>query len=520
MISLRTNVDSMIAQNNLSTNETFQSNTIQQLTSGYRINKSGDDAAGLAIANSYRDNVAELTQGVSNANNGVSQLQIIDGGLSNISTILDRMKTLATQSASQTFTGNRAVLNQEYSGLINEINRQAANINLNQGGTFNNSLSVYIGGANNSANANVLIDLSGKSNAVDATSLGLSNTSIDGGGANFSGNALNLTAADAAGQKFVKGTGNQTFNFYVAGQSQASPVAVTLTGTSTGYTLSQALSSINAQLAANTKTAGITAGVDANGQLQFTGSTAFTVKDAGASAGTLTNTLTDYSAFKAASGYVSGSEGLGANGSNYSYDAGTYGTGLSGSDTDTLNFTTGSGSSVSVQLTASTGDTLAHAIAAINTATSSYGIYAMADARGTGIEFQSSTGFSVNDTQTTAQNGVFNTDNTATAGVNYSSNVPPSASNGTSAIAAVNAAIQNLGLVQGSVGAGENKLQYAINLAQSQITNFSSAESQIRDANVAAEAANLTKAQVLQQTSIAAMAQANSEPQSVLKLLQ
>jgi len=74
--------------------------------------------------------------------------------------------------------------------------------------------------------------------------------------------------------------------------------------------------------------------------------------------------------------------------------------------------------------------------------------------------------------------------------------------------------------VQGIVGAGENQLNYAVNLAQSQITNFSSAESQIRDANVAADAANLTKAQVLQQSSIAAMAQANAEPQAILKLLQ
>ena len=81
-------------------------------------------------------------------------------------------------------------------------------------------------------------------------------------------------------------------------------------------------------------------------------------------------------------------------------------------------------------------------------------------------------------------------------------------------------AVQALGLVQGKVGAGENKLQYAINLAQSQISSFSAAESQIRDADVAAQAANLSKSQVLAQTSIAAMAQANQIPQSVLKLLQ
>ena len=80
-------------------------------------------------------------------------------------------------------------------------------------------------------------------------------------------------------------------------------------------------------------------------------------------------------------------------------------------------------------------------------------------------------------------------------------------------------AVANLGTVQGIVGAGENKLNYAINLAQSQITSFSAAQSQIRDANVAQQAANLTKAQVLQQASIAAMAQANQEPQAVLSLL-
>src|ERR1700751_5547760 len=98
-LSIQTNVTSLLAQENLRTNTAFQSQTIQQLTSGYRINSSGDDAAGLAVANQYRSNTAQLTQGVLNANNGVSSLQIVDGGLNNISTILDRLKTLATESA-------------------------------------------------------------------------------------------------------------------------------------------------------------------------------------------------------------------------------------------------------------------------------------------------------------------------------------------------------------------------------------------------------------------------------------
>jgi flagellin len=87
------------------------------------------------------------------------------------------------------------------------------------------------------------------------------------------------------------------------------------------------------------------------------------------------------------------------------------------------------------------------------------------------------------------------------------------------AVTALATAVGKLGSAQAAIGRGENQLSYAINLAQSQITNFSAAESQIRDANVAQQAANLSKAQVLSQASIAAMAQANSAPQAVLSLL-
>ena len=70
------------------------------------------------MANKFRSDVAELMQGVRNANDGLSTLQIIDGGLNNVSKILDRLKTLATQSASSTFTGNRATLNNEFQSLL------------------------------------------------------------------------------------------------------------------------------------------------------------------------------------------------------------------------------------------------------------------------------------------------------------------------------------------------------------------------------------------------------------------
>jgi len=277
-LSFQTNVTALTAETNLQVNSNFQSQTITRLTSGFRINSSGDDAAGLAVANSLRSTIAELTQGVRNANDGASVLQTIDGGLNNISNILDQLKSLATQSASGTFAGNRATLNQEFTTLLGEIDRQAANIGLGTGtGTsaqYNANLTIYIGGGSTAANAQVSVDLSGSGNVVNSGGLGIGLDKID---------------------------------------------------------------------------------------------------------------------------------------------------------------------------------TIAHAL---------------------------------------------------------------------TAIADIGTAVTNLGLTQGRVGTGENDLNYSISLAQSQITNDSAAESRIRDADVASEAANLTKSQVLEQSSVAALAQANSAPQALLKLLQ
>ncbi len=488
MISLQTNVDSLVAQDNLNINSQFQSKTIQQLTSGYRINSSADDAAGLAVANGYRDNIAELTQGVSNANDGVSQLQIVDGGLSNISTILDRMQTLATESASGTFTGNRSTLNQEYQQLTTEISRQASNINLNSGGSFNTNLNVYIGGASTSSNASVAINLSGSQNAVDATSLGLSTTNLLAGGVGISGNTLRI---DAPGATF--GTSQAfTFNIYANGSSTQ------VTANSGTGSLTSVIGNLNTALNGY----GITAGVDGNGKLQFSGATAFTV-----SAGT---------------GSLTSGTGTAENTSNYIIDGGTGSNAYvapTGSDTDTLSFQTSAGSS-SVTLDSS-DTTVQAAAAAINAKTAQLGVYAVVNSAGDGLSFQSTNSFSLADTPSAAALGVFGA-GAAAATTNTTSTAPTTggSTNAQSAISAIGAAIQALGLVQGAVGAGENKLQYAVSLAQSQISNFSAAESQIRDANVASDAANLTKSQVLVQTSVAAMAQANQEPQAVLKLLQ
>jgi flagellin len=257
MLSIQTNVASLMAQQNFNTNANFQTKTIEAITSGYRINQSGDDAAGLVQANQDRSQVTELTQGVLNANSALSTLQIADGAMNNISNMLDRLKTLATQAASG--AGNTT----EFNDVLTEIDREAASITPG-------TLAVYVGGGSDAANSTVNVTLS----AVDSKSL--------------------------------------------------------------------------------------------------LGSTAPKID---------------------------------------------------------------------------------------------------------------------------------------------------SASDAEAAITAINGAVTTLGAAQTSVGAGENDLTYATSLANSQITNTSAAESSIRDADMASEAANLTKAQTLQQASLAAMAQANSAPQAVLSLL-
>ena len=182
--SINTNVTSLQAQNYLRINQNFQSSTINQVTSGLRIVNSGDDAAGLAIANGDRSNEAVLTQGIQNANDGLSSLQIADGGMSNISQLLDRARTLATQSASGAFTGDRGVLNSEFQSVLTEVNRQAQAIGLNQGGAFATNLGVFVGGGEASngvsatSNGTVSVDLS--QSTVDAASLGLQGVQASG----------------------------------------------------------------------------------------------------------------------------------------------------------------------------------------------------------------------------------------------------------------------------------------------------------------------------------------------------
>lgn len=123
--SVVNNIMSVNAQSKLYMTNVGLQKTLARLSSGLRINNSGDDAAGLAVANGMRSQIAVLNVGVRNANDGLSTLQIADGALNNISQLLDRATTLASQAASDLFSGNRATLNDEFKNVVAEIDREA-----------------------------------------------------------------------------------------------------------------------------------------------------------------------------------------------------------------------------------------------------------------------------------------------------------------------------------------------------------------------------------------------------------
>ena len=206
---INTNIAALQAQDYLRQTSDVQQKTIGRVTSGLRILSSGDDAAGLAIANTLRSDQAVLDQGIRNANDGLSTLQTIDGGINNISKLLDRARTLATQSASGTFSGSRQLLNSEFGSVINEIDRQAQSIGLNTGGQFAKSLSVFIGGGkagggiSEITNGSTTINLS--TSTVDAKSLGLKGTQAAGV------STINLSDSSATSvEKIVTNATNST----------------------------------------------------------------------------------------------------------------------------------------------------------------------------------------------------------------------------------------------------------------------------------------------------------------------
>jgi flagellin len=183
-ISLLNNISSLEAQNALSMTQMNLNNTLQQLSTGQRINSGADDAAGLAIANGLSANITALTQSVRNASDGVGFLQVADGALSQITTLLNRAVTLATEAATGTVSDTqRQALDAEFTSIKAEIDTIGGNTTYNGQAIFTAStLTIFLS----------------DSTAAGTTSVTVGMVTVDSGnlnGASLTADALTTSAA-------------------------------------------------------------------------------------------------------------------------------------------------------------------------------------------------------------------------------------------------------------------------------------------------------------------------------------
>jgi flagellin len=262
-LGILNNIPSLEAENELTLTSNALNTTLEQLSSGSRINTGADDPAGLAIANGLQANIAALTQSVSNANDGVGELQLADGALAQVTNLLDTAVTLATESATGTVSdAQRTAIQAQYASILAEINRIGTS-------TTYNSQEVFQSGTAPNLNEQVTPAAAGTISANDVLTPG-STTTISVGNLT----PLTFTASTTTGAVNPNDQTDTTDSFATDGLNTALTTgntfiltratgAVTLT-TGAGATLGSLLSTIN------TGTAGTGITITSNTDTAFT----------------------------------------------------------------------------------------------------------------------------------------------------------------------------------------------------------------------------------------------------------
>jgi flagellin len=292
-LSILNNIPSLAAQNQLAITGSNLQRTLFRLSSGSRINSGADDAAGLAIADGLRANITALTQSARNANDGVGSLQVADGSLAQVTTLLNRAVTLATESATGTVSDTqRTALDSEFTAIKAEIDRIGTNTTFNGTAVFSSSATnVYLSDST-----------SGGYSTISVTTGALSSLGI-GLGANAS-NVLSAIANPTATKAVTIGT--QTYTFVGALTGAANEVLV---GGTTAASLSNLAAAVNggvgAGVAYGTGTVANTSATAVAGASTVT----FTAKVAGAGGNTLVTTTTDANMGFSGGGTMTGGAG-------------------------------------------------------------------------------------------------------------------------------------------------------------------------------------------------------------------
>ena len=511
---ISTNLAANSAVRYLNINSTEQTSSLSKLASGSRITQAQDDAAGLAISTKISSDVTALTQAATNASHGVSVLQTADGGASNISDILQRMKSLASQASSGTVTDTeRAYIEAEFSELVDEIDGIAT-------GTRYNGQSLLDGTSAFGDGVSVMVG----SDATDTITVSIASLTSESLGLT-TGESIAETGTDAVTEVQAATTGSVDLTdatiaaaLVAATDSGGSGAAVvinvagtdySLAAVSGGYTSATLATALDSALSAT----GMSASIDADGQLvvsEDTGSDGTTIAVSITSGYDVVGTTTQVTGVAAATASAAtataGSSGYTVTGDDVSFDvngttvtlSATGGDGAGVYDTDALV------TAISAALTAdgNTDVTVSNVAGALTFTSATTGAAATVTVDGfDGLE-ATDLGFADADITEGTEISVADQDSATTA------------------LDTIDAAIDLVSKARASIGALESRFSFRSESIATSIENLEAANSAITDTDVAAESSKLASAKVKTQAAVAAAAQASQMPQDLLKLLQ
>lgn len=479
-LTVNTNLASLTVQNNMNKASGGLQTSMQRLSSGLRINSAKDDAAGLQISNRLTSQINGLGVAIKNANDGSSIAQTAEGAMQQSTNILQSMRTLALQSANGSPSAEDRKSNQaQYAALTAELTRIATTTTFGGKNLLDGSFgttSFQVG-----ANANQTIDMSiGNVAANNIGSQQLKTQSLTPSATGIAGGAITVTG------------GGQSATVTLAAGASAKQIAAQMNGAVGGLA---ATASTEAQFTVNAATIGAATPPNANFTLQVGSGAA--VQFTGV---TKTSDLADQLKSNAAKLGIS-----------VNYDSSTNALSVKSDTGENLTFNAGDGGAAGISVATKDGTgTYGTATALAATAIIATGAvslnssssYALNGAGVAGV-FAAGAATAANSTKTT----VNNTDVTTAA-------------NAQNAIDVITQAISDIDSQRAGLGAVQNRFDNTVANLQSIADNSSAARGQIQDVDYAAETAQLTKQQTLQQASTAILSQANQLPSAVLKLLQ
>ncbi|AQS38909.1 flagellin/flagellar hook associated protein [Shewanella psychrophila] len=478
-ISVNTNVTSMKAQSNLNSSQSHLSTSMERLASGLRINSAKDDAAGLQISNRMTSQINGLDVAMRNANDGISIAQTAEGAMGESTNILQRMRDLSLQSANgSNSSDDRAAMQKEINSLQSELTRIAETTSFGGQKLLDGSYgtqSFQVG-----SEANETIDVSLKS--VAATNIGAYQS--DAPGTIFGGNLVAAAAGTngSAGGTMTITQGTSTTNVVTVANDTATEVAAAINQAGTGV---KATAETN--IVAN-----LTAAYDV--------SLVMNVDDGSSTSAVDLTGITNNTDLATAINDVSGETGVTAK-----IDNGTLT--ISSSTGADINFTEAGNAAGGMTLINQAADGTASATSTLTNAGTTF-VASGAITMSSPDSFTVAAGISAE--ITTELTGVFAGVNTVDIGT---------ASGAQNAIALIDGAIAGIDSNRADLGAIQNRMNFTISNLSNVQTNVADARSRIQDVDFAKETAEMTKQQILSQTSSAMLAQANQLPQVALSLL-